>query len=203
VKGAHVALLIPEPDERTAAAVCDQMPFLVARAENVPAGVDPSDSIGDLVADLTEAVEAAPSIITIAPDVMSALQSESGSKRPYALLTLLRVAHVFTVLERGVVVTEAILLQARTIVEASESTLASLHKGQRALLRDEILEFVRAAGPEGLPHHKLVRRFRRRKNTSAADIKTALAALEREQKVIYELVETSGRYRGEWRRARV
>ena len=203
MKGAHVALLIPEPDERTAAAVCDQMPFLVARAENVPAGVDPSDSIGDLVADLTEAVEAAPSIITIAPDVMSALQSESESKRPYALLTLLRVAHVFTVLERGVVVTEAILLQARTIVEASESTLASLHKGQRALLRDEILEFVRAAGPEGLPHHKLVRRFRRRKNTSAADIKTALAALEREQKVIYELVETSGRYRGEWRRARV
>ena len=203
-KGAHIALLVPEPNERIAATVCDQLPFLLARAEHAPVDVDLNDDsmLEDVVSDLIDATQDAVSEVTIAPDATRVLQSEALPKRPYAVRTLLRVAHILAVLEPSPIVTETLVLQARAIVEASESTRASLHQGKHTLLRDEILEFVRATGANGLAHHELVRPFRRRGN-STADIKIVLDQLARGQELVPKTVKTSGRDRLEWHAPRV
>jgi len=201
VKGAHIALLVPEPDEGIAAAVYDQLPFLLARAEHTPLDVDLSDlKLEDVVRDLMVLTQDVISEVTVASDAMRALQSvqyDARSKRPYSVRTLLRLAHVLAVLEPSPIVTETLLWQARAIIEVSESTLGSLHQGRHTLLRDEILEFVRTISPNGLAHHELVRRFRRRRN-STADIQIALDQLAREQELVRKPVKTNGRDRVEW-----
>jgi hypothetical protein len=131
--------------------------------------------------------------ITVASEAARVLQSEAKPQRPYAEVTLLRVAHILAILERSAIVTEGLLLQARSIVEASESTRASLQKGQHTPLSDEILGSVRATGYDGLVHHKLVRRFRRRRNVSIADIRIALDQLVRQRELVLRPVKTGGR----------
>ena len=203
-KSAHIALLVPEPDPRLAAAVCDQLPFLVARAEHAPVDVDLNDDsmLEDVLSDLIDATQEAVNEVTLTSDATRALQFDAGRKRQYVVRTLLRVAHILAVLERSPIVTETLLLQARAIVEASESTRASLHQGKRTLLRDDILEFVRAAGPEGLAHHELVRHIRRRGNPTA-EIKIVLDQLAREQELVRTRAKTDGRDRVEWQASRV
>jgi hypothetical protein len=202
VKEAHVVLLIPEPDERIAAAVCDQMPFLVARAEHAPLDVDIRDSkVWEVVEDVVDAIESAPSEVNIGYDAARIIQSEIRSNQ-HTDLTHLRLAHILAVLARSPVVTETLVLQARAIVRASEGTVESLRRGRRVVLGDELLGSMRAAGGSGLSHHKLVRLFRRRRN-SLADIQKTLAELLRRQEVTRTVVKTSGRDRVEWNVPRV
>jgi hypothetical protein len=204
VKAAHLALLIAEPDERVAAAICNKMPFLVAQVEHPPlnASEDTIDKLGDLFILIEEAIMKAPAQVTIESDATWIVQREIASRKLYAGLTLQRVAHILAVLTRSAVVTEALLFQASAIVRASEGTVESLHRGRRAHLGAELLEFMRAAGGIGLSHHELVRRFRRRGHLTA-DIQKALAELLRRQEVIRTVVKTSGRDRVEWNVPRV
>jgi hypothetical protein len=202
VREAHVVLLLPEPDERIAAAVCDQMPFLVARAERAPLDVDFSDSkVWQVVEDAVGATESAASEVNIAYDAARIIQSEIRSQQ-HADLTHLRLAHILAVLAHSPVVTETLVLQARAIVRASEGTVESLHQGRRVVLGDELLGSIRAAGGSGLSQHELVRPFRRRRN-SLTEIQKALAELLRRQEVTRTVVKTSGRDRIEWNVPRV
>ena len=199
VKEAHIALLVPEPDQQLAAAVCDQLPFLLARAEHAPVQIGLSDSIlSRVVSGLMSATEIVAGEVTVASDATRAIQSQAVAKRPHAVRTLLRVAHILAILERSPVVTETLLSQAQSVVEASESTRASLRQGQCILLRDAILEFVRSTGLDGLVHHELVRHFRRHRNVSIDDIKIALDQLARERELVQRSVKTGGRDRLEW-----
>jgi hypothetical protein len=204
VSAAHLALLIPEPDGRVAAAICDQMPFLLAQAEHAALnfGEDTIDKLEDLFIQIDEAIAKAPQQVTVESTATRIFQSEAGSRRPYADLTLRRVAHILAVLACSAVVTEALAIQARAIVEASARTVESLHRGRRVRLEDSLLEFMRAAGGGRLSHHELVRRFRRRGN-STVEIQKALAQLQREEDLIPTVVKTGGRDRVEWSLPRI
>jgi len=194
-KSAHIGLLMSEPSERLAEALWEQTPVLLARAEGPTIYHERADR-PDVLSDITAGIKNAPSQVTVAPEAARIIESEARSKRPYAVQTLLRVAHILAVLARSPVATEAMLHHALTIVEASESTSKQLCNSNPDSLGDQILEFVRASGG-ACARHRVVRRFRRR-NTSA-EISSQLAHLEIEQRLIPSEVKTAGRHREEWR----
>jgi hypothetical protein len=196
-KAAHIALLIPEPNEKIAAAICELMPgLLLARAEG-PA-IDPeSVDISDILCDILIAIRKAPPEVTVDPAAKCILKSEAKSQRPYAVLTLLRLAHILSVLERSPMVTESLLIRARAIVEASDLTHRQLCDRNRTSLTDEILKFVEATKGGVCSKDEIGDHFRPRHGQ--AKVNLALTQLKFAQQLLHFRVKTDGRPREEWR----
>jgi hypothetical protein len=198
-KAAHIALLIPEPNEKIAAAIWERMPgLLLARGEGPSIDPDSGSDIWNLLSDIQIAIQKAPSEVTVAPSAKSILEPEARSQRPYAVLTLLRLAHILAVLECSPIVTESLLIQARAIVQASESTYHQLCDWNSALLTEKILRFVITKGGV-CSKDEIGDRFRRKSKDGQAKINSALAELELAQRLLRVLVKTDGRAREEWR----
>jgi hypothetical protein len=197
-KAAHIALLIPEPNEKIAAAIWELMPgLLLARAEGPAIDLDSGSDIWDLLPDIQLAIQKAPPEVTIDPSAKCILDSEGRSQRPYAVRTLLRLAHILAVLESSPIVTEGLLIQARAVVEASDLTHRLLCDRNRTSLTDEILKFVEATKGGVCSKDEIGDHFRPRHGQ--AKVNLALAQLKFAHQLLHVLVKTEGRPREEWR----
>lgn len=195
-RAAHISLLMSESDVKIAAAVWERMPLLLARAQGPAVDTEGSMDIWDILSDIQIAIQNAPAEVTIAPGGKYILESEARSQRPYAVLTLLRLAHILAVLEGSPVVTESLLIQAPAIVGASESVYQQLCNQNRVFVTEEILRFVTTNGGV-CSKDDIGDRFRRK--YAQREIDSVLAELEQSKRLLRELVKTNGRTRENWR----
>lgn len=192
-KTAHFVLLLPETDPKVAVALWDQLPILLAKADG-PVICPDISKLDEVLFAAFDAIENAPPEVTVAPQAREILESGLTSERPYALVTLLRLAHILAVLEYSSVVTITLLLQAVELMQSSESTYQEACKIKFKSLNQEIVEFVRTV-PHRISGSQIARHFRKYRRE---EIRFALSDLRENGQLACDLVKTTGRPREEW-----